>query len=248
MTSEMNDQYPQDLSESHQRSLTESADDIGYAHDINNFLQVAYSSLCMIERNLQKPEVVIKWLSVAKDSAARCSDLAREIMSRDRPGRVHEATVCVQSTLDGLETVLRAACGPDVSLAVQATGTCQVHCGSRSQLEQAIFNLVINARDALRGSGRIVVSSGLYAGEVWIVVDDDGPGIPPSLRERVFERYYTDKPGGSGLGLASVRAFAERSRGSTRVLPSPLGGARVAISLPQVQGNQPVPHHSNAPR
>jgi signal transduction histidine kinase len=104
------------------------------------------------------------------------------------------------------------------------------------QLAHAVSNLVDNAARYATSVVQITLSS--FDGTVRIAVDDDGPGIPVADRERVFERFTrlddsrARPQGGSGLGLAVVRAIVSRHRGQIRIEDSPLGGARVVVELP----------------
>jgi signal transduction histidine kinase len=110
--------------------------------------------------------------------------------------------------------------------------------GAPELLARVIRNLFVNARRHAGDSGRVVVSATAAGGRVTVRVDDDGPGIPPTERERVFERFHRvdsarDRDsGGSGLGLAISREIVEAHGGRIWVEDSPLGGARVAFELP----------------
>jgi len=128
----------------------------------------------------------------------------------------------------------RGDAGRPVSPAAEAERV--VVTGSRSQLERALANLVDNAERHAAHEVRIGLAARDGRAELW--VDDDGPGIPPADRDRVFGRFTrldegrTRGQGGTGLGLAVVRSIVARHRGTVRVQDSPLGGARVVIVLP----------------
>jgi two-component system, OmpR family, sensor kinase len=105
------------------------------------------------------------------------------------------------------------------------------------RLTQVLRNLAANARRAAGPGGRVEVSAGAHGGRLAILVDDDGPGIPPGERERVFDRFHRSEvardrdSGGSGLGLAIARSIVELHGGRIRVEDSPLGGARLRVEL-----------------
>ncbi|HVS99766.1 MAG TPA: ATP-binding protein [Solirubrobacterales bacterium] len=105
-------------------------------------------------------------------------------------------------------------------------------------IARVIRNLVENARRHAGSAGTVIVSSAAVDGTLRVDVDDDGPGIPPVERERVFDRFHRSDEardrgsGGSGLGLAIARAIVESHGGSIRAAASPLGGARVGFELP----------------
>jgi two-component system, OmpR family, sensor kinase len=137
-----------------------------------------------------------------------------------------------------LASLLRELAGADASgveLGELAGG--QV-VGSPDLIARVVRNLLANARRHARDPGRVVLSAAAGDGRVTVAVDDDGPGVPPAERERVFERFHRADPargrdsGGSGLGLAISREIVEAHGGRIWVEDSPLGGARVAFELP----------------
>lgn len=105
-------------------------------------------------------------------------------------------------------------------------------------IAQVIRNLLTNARRHAGPDGRVVLSARADGGSLLVVVDDNGPGIPPEQRERVFDRFHRNEPsrdrasGGSGLGLGIARSIVEMHDGRIWVEDSPLGGARVCFDLP----------------
>ena len=111
----------------------------------------------------------------------------------------------------------------------------------RSRLEPLVMNLLLNARDALNGSGEIRIRTGLPDGPdgipgrpplVYLEVQDDGPGIPPRVQERMFEPFFSTRPGRLGLGLAVVRGIAESCGGTVQVRTGVLSGAALRVTLP----------------
>jgi two-component system sensor histidine kinase PilS (NtrC family) len=100
----------------------------------------------------------------------------------------------------------------------------------RQQLSQAMWNLVINGAEAMPEGG--VLTIGLGPGAREIFVEDAGPGIPESIRNRIFNPFFTTKDRGTGLGLATVHAIVEAHRGTISVANGRQGGARFVISLP----------------
>jgi two-component system, OmpR family, sensor kinase len=110
--------------------------------------------------------------------------------------------------------------------------------GSPELLARVVRNLLVNARRHAGDSGRVVLSATAVSGLATVGVDDDGPGVPPAERERIFERFHRVDPargrdsGGSGLGLAISREIVEAHGGRIWVEDSPLGGARAAFELP----------------
>lgn len=101
-----------------------------------------------------------------------------------------------------------------------------------AQLRQALLNVIRNAREAMPEGGIITLRIGRENGYAFIEVEDEGPGIPEAVRDRVFEPFFTTKPEGTGLGLSLTRQFVSEQHGEIRLDASPTGGARVRILLP----------------
>lgn len=98
--------------------------------------------------------------------------------------------------------------------------------------QQALFNLLLNAAEATTQLGKIEVHVRFVENRVHIEVHDDGPGISPETRAKIFQPFYTSKPKGNGLGMVAVRGFAELSNGTVEIEDSSLGGACIRIVLP----------------
>lgn len=101
-------------------------------------------------------------------------------------------------------------------------------------IHQLVMNLMINAGEALKGSGRVRIQVRGFAGGVGLVVEDNGPGVEPSLREKVLSPFFTTKVTGSGLGLTSVRSCVDIHQGTVDIADSPMGGAMFTIRLPDL--------------
>jgi C4-dicarboxylate-specific signal transduction histidine kinase len=116
--------------------------------------------------------------------------------------------------------------------------------GARVQLGQVVVNLVVNACEALSrqdGARRIAIATGQGDGRVELSVRDNGPGLDPTVAERVFEPFVTTKPDGLGVGLAISRSIAERHGGHLRATSPPEGGLVMTLGLPaaQARGERP---------
>ncbi len=133
--------------------------------------------------------------------------------------------------------------GAGVVLGLSPAGTLAA---DPDRLTQVLRNLVGNARRHAGPGGRVEVSAAARGGRLAIRVDDDGPGIPPAERDRVFDRFHRSEAargrdsGGSGLGLAIARSIVELHDGRIRVEDSPLGGARLRVELSGFEGEKPL--------
>jgi signal transduction histidine kinase len=136
----------------------------------------------------------------------------------------------IRECLDGLKVEMQVR-GIEV---VHREGQPRRVRGCRAQLSRALGNVLTNAVQAMPRGGRLMVeTSEPEAGNLEVVVEDTGPGMPPSLARRVFKPFFTTKPNGTGLGLALSRRIVERHAGRIR-LDSRLGhGTRVILSLPR---------------
>lgn len=209
------------------------------AHDVNNLLQVVVGNLELLalvdldERSRQK-------LSRATSSLGQCVELLKTGFRGEQPvgdsGCLNVSRFQAETSEDFTDI-----CGPGICLQIETTDNDVIIDVERSDLENAIVNLLINSRDAMGGDGNIRIGTairevlgldGCWDSRLILTVEDDGPGIPESIQEAVFDRFFTTKRTGSGIGLANVRAFVESKQGEI-VLDSRVGrGTSVSMSLP----------------
>jgi len=208
----------------------------GIAHDFNNLI----FGIKLIAAELAAAEPDPRRLSSLKmidDVTERSAMLTRALLGFARKGKHRTMPVALNDVIGAMKELLtRTLTGVDISfdLSADARGTV---IGDASQLEQVVMNLVVNARDAVKEKGSRVVVRTLSSGDrVLLEVLDDGPGIPPELRDRVFEPYFTTKTqgsqGGTGLGLATVFGIAASHGGTVEVGEGIDGGALLRVSLP----------------
>jgi len=221
----------------------------GIAHDFNNLLTVLVGNLYLVAEDLRGDEQTFRKLKAARDAANRGADLIKELLAFARRDKPKAEEVDPGGIVGGLVPLLKRALGRKITLDIRTgSSSSRVRCNP-AQLESAIVNLAMNARDAIVGSGRIAIVTedielggddaarhGLPPGPyVRLDVADNGSGIPPAALPRVFEPFFTTKgdQGGTGLGLSMVRWFAEQS-GGTVSIDSTLGcGTAVSLLLPR---------------
>lgn len=216
----------------------------GVIHDLGNLIQIAASSLNAISRRREGRDPVIDPIVArARIALDRAGVLIRHTMSRGadttlvvrRPGQPQ----CVASCLKGVEELISWVCQPDIALIVDIDENLPpVRCNP-VDLQNAVLNLVINARDAMPDGGALRVTLRCAGGsqapaEVEIIVADDGCGMSSATLRRAFTPYFTTKPDGrgGGLGLAMVKRFAEEAGGRVDIASSPEVGTMVTIGLP----------------
>ena len=153
----------------------------------------------------------------------------------DEEGGLRRESVELGPLLEELVEAAEPDAGPSIELAPAPPGRITA---DPDRIAQVIRNLTGNAVEHAGAGGRVIVSARVLGSDLEVAVDDDGPGIPTAERERVFDRFHradtsrSRRTGGSGLGLAIARAIVEAHGGEIAATESPLGGARVAFTLP----------------
>lgn len=220
----------------------------GVAHDFNNILHIISANVQLMLRAEGPPSR--KRLHNVLDAVERGSKLAGQLLAFARRQPLHPSVVDVAQLLERSDSLLQRAVGDDIVLERSAAPDLWPTLVDPNQLEHVLLNLVINARDAMEGSGRIALrlanvtipaGASQLEGEpapgdyVVITVADSGHGMPPEVMEHAFEPFFTTKPEGkgTGLGLSMAHGFVRQSGGQIR-LESTLGaGTTVTISLPR---------------
>ncbi len=204
------------------------------AHDFNNLLMGILASARVARQELAADSAVRSLFEEIEAAAERGVALTRRLQTLHRAAPLRLRPVSVEAVVRENATMLRHLLGEDVRLhlALDADGGWAL--ADESLIEQALINLIVNARDALPDGGEIRVATRRADDAVVLVVEDDGCGIPAEIRERIFEPFFTTKGAdrGTGLGLATVRRIAEQVRGRVAV-ESELGrGSRFLLSFP----------------
>ncbi len=131
-----------------------------------------------------------------------------------------------------MREVLRRLAGPRAHLELALGDACGAVVADPSQVEQALLNLVTNARDAMPEGGRLVIETARQDGDLRLTVRDTGVGIPPELRAQLFEPFFTTKREGHGLGLATVYGVVTGAGGRVEVESEPGRGSAFHLLLP----------------
>ncbi len=218
----------------------------GIAHDFNNLLASVLSGLSLLERRAKLPDSVRPILEMTRHAAQQGAELIDRMLAFSRRQQLRPAAVHLPALAEALEALLSPVLGGLVRLQWRAdSATWPVH-ADRGQLELALMNLVINARDAMPHGGTIGISAenaeiagalgDLGAGDyVVIAVEDSGVGMAPEVLARVLEPFFTTKEvgKGTGLGLSMAYGFARQSGGTLRLDSEPGRGTRVELWLPR---------------
>jgi PAS domain S-box-containing protein len=222
----------------------------GIAHDFNNLLTVitGYAGLLDAENDPQVRETGGQIL----DAARRGSALTQQLLAFGRSAPPSLRTCDLNPLIGRLEPLLRSSLEEGVELVLDLTPGVPLARVEASLLEQALMNLVLNARDALRDGGTIRIrtrarrkpGSDASAAPAWVAIDvcDDGPGMSAEIAERVFEPFFTTKAHGqgSGLGLAMVYGTVARMGGQASVSSSPVNGTTFTLEFPACEADAAV--------
>ncbi len=219
----------------------------GVAHDFNNLLTPILGALDMLARRGVGGEREQRLIHGALESADRARTLIHRLLAFARRQPLQAAPVDVGALVRGMADLVASATGPTVTVAVEVEDPLPLATADRHQLEMAILNLGVNARDAMDGKGRLTISAtaeaveaghptGLTPGPyVRICVADTGKGMDEATRSRAIEPFFSTKgPGqGTGLGLSMAHGLASQLGGALTIDSRPGEGAQIAIWLPQ---------------
>lgn len=215
----------------------------GVAHDFNNLLMVVNSNL-YLHRRLRPDVADSPQLAAIERAVGSGAKLTRQLLAFARKQALLPERLLLQERLPALMDLLRPLLGSGIELRCDvAPDTLPVQLDA-AELELALINLAVNARDSMEGAGRFVISArNAYPGEagpdaegdfVVLETQDTGPGIPPEIAERVFEPFFTTKPigHGTGLGLSQVQALCQSAGGFASLSGRPQrGGALIRLFL-----------------
>lgn len=228
----------------------------GIAHDFNNMLAVIVSAMNLIQRKLARGDTDIgKFVEAAVDGANRAANLTARLLAFSRQQPLTPQTLDANRLVAGMSDLLRRALGESIQIeTVLAGGLWKTHVDP-SQLENAVLNLAVNARDAMPDGGKLTIETAntdldqRYASQhaevpagqyVLVAVTDTGSGMPPEIVAKAFDPFFTTKPAGkgTGLGLSQVFGFVKQSRGHVAIYSEPGQGTTVKIYLPRQLGEE----------
>jgi PAS domain S-box-containing protein len=224
----------------------------GIAHDFNNLLAAVLGGLGLIERRAKLTGEHKRILKMTKRAADQGSELVRRLLAFSRQQQLEPTPLDLNALHGGVDELLTHTLGGLVELDWRIPADAWSPFADRSQLELALMNLIINARDSMRDGGTITVlvenrtvtaedplplSEGEY---VAISVIDRGCGIPPEMIDKVLEPFFTTKDvgKGTGLGLSMIYGFANQSGGTLRLISEVDEGTRAELWLPRATSNQ----------
>ncbi len=221
----------------------------GIAHDFNNLLTVIIGNLQIIAEDVAGNEAVGGPLDAALRAASSAADLTRKLLAFSRRQALRPRPIDVNELVGGMLDMIRRTLGERITILAFPDPSLPTALADPGQLETALLNLVVNARDAMPGGGRLTIETGLRtleedyvelnadvrAGEyAMIAVSDNGVGMPPHVLKCVFDPYFTTKERGkgTGLGLSMVHGFAKQTGGHIALYSEPGRGTTARLYLP----------------
>lgn len=235
----------------------------GLAHDFNNLLAGISGSLELINTRILQGRLleVEKYVVAAQGATKRAAALTHRLLAFSRRQTLEPKATDVTRLMSEMEELIRRTVGPHITIETASKPDLWSTLVDPNQLENALLNLCINARDAMPEGGRIIIEAAnrsldeanakardLDAGDyVSIAVSDNGVGIPADIIERVFEPFFTTKPigVGTGLGLSMIFGFAKQSGGQVRVHSEVSKGTSVTLLLPRHHASTTKDHLSD---
>src|ERR1700744_2802891 len=222
----------------------------GVAHDFNNLLQVISGNLQLLSKDIAGNARAEIRVQSALAGVPRGSNPSSKLLAFARRQPLEPRVVNAGRLIKGMDEMLRRALGGEIEVETVIAGGLWNSLVDPDQLENAVLNLAINARDAMNGEGRLTIEASnaflddeyvrqhdeLSAGQyVMIAVTDTGTGIPPDILERVYEPFFTTKAEdkGTGLGLAMVYGFLKQSGGHVKIYSEVGAGTTVKLYLPR---------------
>ena len=227
----------------------------GVAHDFNNLLMAVLGSLSLLEKRLPEDPRSHRLLQNAVQGAQRGAGLTQRLLAFSRRQELKPEAVDVQQLVGGMTELLERALGHGVELRTQFEGATPTALVDANQLELALLNVALNARDAMPNGGTLTISAAPYAqpadgaeaplppgNYVLIKIADNGIGMDEVTLNKATEPFFTTKgPGkGTGLGLSMVHGLAAQSGGRLRIRSEPNVGTAIELWLPMAEAAAPA--------
>lgn len=229
----------------------------GVAHDFNNLLQVVSGNLQLLAKDVVGNERAERKIANAMMGVQRGAKLAAQLLAFGRRQALEPKVVNVTRFVRGMDDMLRRALGEEIEIETIVGGGLWNSFVDPAQVENALLNLAINARDAMDGQGRLTIELGntmldddyarthaeVTAGQyVMLAVTDTGSGMSPDIIEKVFEPFFSTKSEGkgSGLGLSMVYGFVKQSGGHVKIYSEVGEGTTIKLYLPRAMAAEDV--------
>jgi PAS domain S-box-containing protein len=225
----------------------------GIAHDFNNMLTVIAGNLELLEGKLAQEPRLLRLVGSATLAASRAEKLTQQLLTFSRRQQLRPQPIDFNQIVIGMDDLLHRTVGEHIEIRAQLAPELWPALADPNQIETALLNLILNARDAMTGGGHITIetanaelavaqgeiSAGVYA---TLAVTDTGQGMSEEVLAHVFEPFFTTKEvgKGTGLGLSQVYGFVKQSTGHVKIESNPRVGTTVRLYLPRAPGSAGV--------
>jgi PAS domain S-box-containing protein len=234
----------------------------GLAHDFNNLLTGISGSLELLQLRISQGRFkdVERYIAMAQGAANRAASLTHRLLAFSRQQTLDPRTTDINRLVAGMQELIRNTIGPTVEVGVSGAADLWTTLVDPNQLENALLNLCINARDAMPNGGRIEIETAncsfdeaaarereLRPGDyVSLTVSDTGTGMTDEVAQRAFDPFYTTKPlgQGTGLGLSMIYGFAKQSGGQVRIDSVVGHGTKILLFLPRHDDIEKIPEEA----
>ncbi|MFN4089457.1 MAG: ATP-binding protein, partial [Alphaproteobacteria bacterium] len=240
----------------------------GVAHDFNNLLTIIIGNLESLQRHVDRgdsdPERLTRWIENAHRGAQRAASLTQRLLAFSRRQPLEPRPIDANRLVAGMSDLLRRTLGETIEVETVLAGGLWATHADPNQLESAILNLAVNARDAMRDGGRLTIETAnafldedYAAGQaevapgqyVVLCISDTGTGMTRDVLAQAFEPFFTTKDvgHGTGLGLSQVYGFVKQSGGHVKIYSEPGDGTTVKIYLPRLFAAAPIAEAADRP-
>ncbi len=222
----------------------------GIAHDFNNILGIIIGNLCLLKLQVAGDEKALGRVDAANKAALRAADLTKQLLGFSRLQGQEVLTSDINRVILGMDSLITRSVTPEVEVEIHLADDLWPAEIDSSDFEDALLNLVLNARDAMPQGGQLTIETAnvrlddAYTGSnptltpgdyLQLTVSDTGCGMPKEILDSVFEPFFTTKPQGkgTGLGLSMVYGFSQRSKGYVGAYSEPGVGTSIRLYLPR---------------
>jgi len=236
----------------------------GIAHDFNNLLSVILGNVSLLDGMLAEDTKSSKRIKSIKKSALRAAELTKQLLNYSRQQPTEVTNCNINQLITGMDSVIERSITPQISIEYNLSEDLHITEIDSGDFQDALLNLVINARDAMCNCGRLELTTenrtldesfchmnpDLDPGQyICLTVSDTGAGISPENMEHIFEPFFTTKPQGkgTGLGLSMVFGFVKRSKGCVKVYSESEIGTTIHMYLPRTLGSLSQDISKNTP-
>ena len=235
----------------------------GIAHDFNNILAAVLGSASIMRRHLTEKSKMYKYVEIIESSARRGSSLTRQLLTFARKTETIVKPININSLIEETLHLFQRSVTKEIAVVTEFTEDAATVDGDDGQIQQALLNLFLNARDAMPGGGTLSITTRVTIADahttsqfssikpgpfVFVRVTDTGHGIDRAIQNRVFEPFFTTKESGTGLGLSVVYGVVQSHGGFINLESEPGHGATFSVYLPRSRARLPHASHQRRVR